>query len=73
MLVLKMKADFLKKARTKIIFHCEDAEKIKESIAKSIETGQGETIEVSSAGYDTSGDKVAEFIFEWTFKPKKVS
>ncbi len=73
MLVLKMKAEFLKKAKTKIVFHCEDAEKIKQSIAKSIETGQGETIEVISSGIDTSGDKVAEFIFEWTFKPKKVS
>ncbi len=71
MLVLKMKAKFLKKAQTKIVFHCEDAERIKQSIAKSIETDEGETIEVTSSGYDASGDKVAEFVFEWTFKPKK--
>ncbi len=73
MLVLRMKAEFLKKAKTKVVFHSKDGEKIRLTIKKSIETGEGQTIEVLSSGVDTSGDKVAEFIFEWTFKPKKVS
>lgn len=70
MLVLKMRAEFTKKARTKITFTCNDGEKIKKTIEKSIETGEGQTIEVHSSGLDSSGDTVAEFIFEWTFKPK---
>ena len=70
MLVLKMKAEFLKKAKSKIVFTCDDAEKIRDTIARSIETGEGQKIEVRSSGYDTSGDIVAEFVFEWTFKPK---
>ena len=70
MLVLKMKADFLKKARTSIVFTCDDGKKIDEMVARSIETGEGQTVEVSSTGVDAAGDKVAEFTFTWTFKPK---
>lgn len=70
MLVLKMRAEFLKKAKSKIVFTCNDGEKIRATVRKSIETGEGQTIEVHSSGTDTTGDKVAEFVFEWTFKPK---
>jgi len=70
MLVLNMKADFLKKARTKITFLCSDGNQIREAIAKSIETGLGQTAEVSAIGTDTEGGQVAIFWFTWTFKPK---
>lgn len=70
MLVLDMKALFLKKARTKIIFRCEDGKKISEAISKSIETGDGQTVEVFTSGTDEAGEIVAEFSFTWTFKPK---
>lgn len=70
MLVLEMKASFQKKARTKITFKCTDGEKISNAIERSIETGEGQTAEVTSIGYDTEGDVVAEFNFTWTFKPK---
>ena len=70
MLVLKMRAEFLKKAKSKIVFTCNDGEKIRETVKKSVETGEGQTIEVHSSGFDTTGDIVAEFVFEWTFKPK---
>jgi hypothetical protein len=40
------------------------------AIIRSIETGEGQTAEVTSIGYDTEGDVVAEFKFTWTFKPK---
>ena len=70
MLVLEMKDSFLKKARTKITFKCLEGDQLSSTIAKSIETGEGQTIEVISIGYDTEGDIVAEFKFTWTFKPK---
>ena len=70
MLVLEMKAHFQKKARTKITFKCTEGDKMMEAIAKSIETGEGQTAEVTSTGYDREGDVVAEFKFTWTFKPK---
>ena len=70
MLVLEMKANFLKKARTKITFKCLEGDKLSSAIAKSIETGEGQTAELTSIGYDTEGDIVSEFKFTWTFKPK---
>lgn len=70
MLVLNMKATFLKKVRTKVNFKCDDGEKIKEAIAQSIATGEGQIIDVKSKGIDEEGDVVAEFVFTWTFKPK---
>ena len=70
MLVLEMKAQFQKKARTKITFRCTEGNKMNEAISKSIETGEGQTAEVTSTGYDADGDIVAEFKFTWTFKPK---
>lgn len=72
MLVFKMKASFTKKARTRIRFVCNDGKKIAETITESIKTGEGKTVDVTSTGYDTSGDVVATFQFTWTFKPKKV-
>jgi hypothetical protein len=70
MLVFEMKASFQKKARTKITFKCNEGEKMMAAISRSIETGEGQTAEVTSIGYDTEGDVVAEFKFTWTFKPK---
>jgi hypothetical protein len=70
MLVFEMKASFQKKARTKITFKCLEGKKMNTAIARSIETGEGQTAEVTSTGYDTDGDIVAEFKFTWTFKPK---
>ena len=70
MLVLNMKADFLKKAKTKITFSCNDGEKIANAIKKCLVTKEGEIIEVQTSGFDTNGEKVAEFQFTWTFKAK---
>lgn len=70
MLVLNMKADFLKKARTRITFSCSDGKLIREAISKSIATGEGQVVEVSSIGTDEEGVQVAKFWFTWTFKPK---
>jgi acyl-coenzyme A thioesterase PaaI-like protein len=71
MLVLNMQASFTKKARTLIRFECHDGDKIADAVNESIKTGEGKTVEVSTTGYDTSGDVVATFQFTWTFKPKK--
>ncbi|NQU35585.1 MAG: DUF4442 domain-containing protein [Bacteroidetes bacterium] len=72
MLVLNMKASFTKKARTKTVFVCEDGELIKSAITKSISTKEGQIVDVVSVGTDQNGEKIAEFVFTWTFKPKNL-
>ena len=70
MLVLGMRAEFTKKAKTKITFTCDEGRRIRQTVAKSIETGQGQVVEVLATGIDVAGDEVAKFWISWTFKPK---
>ena len=70
MLVFDMKANFVKKAVSKITFKCNDGLKIKDAVEESIKTGEGVTIETKSVGLDSEGQLVSEFYFTWTFKPK---
>ncbi len=69
MLVFNMRADFSKKAKSKIFFTCEDGLKIKNAIEQSIKTSEGITVEAKSTGKNANGEVVSEFYFTWTFKP----
>jgi len=71
MLVFDMNAKFIKKARSKIVFTCSQVQDINDAVKKSVETGEGVTINVKSNGIDKEGDVVSEFNFTWTFKVKK--
>lgn len=70
MLVLNNKATFTKKATGRITFSCEQGLEINEAIAKTIETGEGQTIWLNSKGVNSEGQQVSEFNFEWTLKVK---
>ena len=72
MLVLGMRSEFTKKAKTRITFRCTEGEQMRQAVAKSIETGEGQIVEVSATGTDTAGDEVAKFWLTWTFKPKSL-
>ncbi|EDP70305.1 hypothetical protein FBALC1_06098 [Flavobacteriales bacterium ALC-1] len=70
MLVANNNASFTKKATGRITFKCNDGLKIDESIAKAIETGEGQTVWLNSNGINTDGVQVSSFNFEWTLKVK---
>jgi len=70
MLVLDMRAEFVKKATTRITFSCQQGMEIEKAIAQSVTENEGKTIEVMSEGLNTQGELVARFFFTWTFKPK---
>ncbi len=71
MLVFNMQASFHKKAVGKIIFKCNDGEKIRLAVEQAIATGEGVTCEALSQGFDDQGNCVAEFKITWTFKQKQ--
>lgn len=71
MLVAQNNATFSKKAKGIIKFTCQDAEKIKNAINKTIETGEGQIFWLSSEGVNNEGVTVSNFNFEWTVKLKK--
>ncbi len=70
MLVANNRATFLKKAKGRINFTCEDGLLIKQAIQKSIETGEGQTCWMRAEGLNSEGVTVSTFEFEWTVKLK---
>ena len=71
MLVTHQEAKFTKKATGKIQFICKDGGLIKDAIQKSIETGEGQAITLTSEGFNEDGVSVSKFQFEWSLKVKK--
>ncbi len=71
MLVANNNANFSKKATGKITFVCEDGDKIKEALDKTIATGEGQTLWMKAIGTNTDGIVVSTFNFEWTVRLKK--
>lgn len=70
MLVTNMNATFTKKATGRIVFGCNDGVAIKEAIQRSVETGEGQTVLVTSEGVNKEGVSVSKFQFEWSLKVK---
>lgn len=70
MLVTQQKSTFLKKAKGKITFTCNDGELINEALQKTISTTEGQTFWMESVGKDEQNETVAIFNFEWSVKLK---
>nr|WP_321247634.1 DUF4442 domain-containing protein [uncultured Psychroserpens sp.] len=68
MLVATNNASFTKKATGRITFTCNEGHKIDDTIAKAIETGEGQTVWLNSKGINKEGIQVSDFNFEWTLK-----
>lgn len=68
MLVANNNATFSKKATGSITFNCNDGLQIKEAIAKTMATGEGQTCWMTSVGTNKEGVVVSKFQFEWTVK-----
>lgn len=70
MLVIKNEATFTKKATGLITFVCADGNAIDEAINKAIETGEGQTLWMTSVGTNEEGVEVSTFRFQWSIKMK---
>jgi hypothetical protein len=71
MLVVNLKADFMKKAIGKTTFTCRDGADIKKTIEAAITTGEGKAITTKSIGVNEQGEIVALFEVTWSFKAKQ--
>jgi len=68
MLVVKMEAEYFKKATGKTFFSCEEGVIIKETIEQAIEKGEPRTFKTRSIGKNEQGEIVANFFITWSFK-----
>lgn len=66
MLVLNNRANFSKKARGKVLFECDEKQKLLKAMNQLIKTQQPQAIWLTSKGIDQNGDIVSTFEFEWT-------
>jgi hypothetical protein len=69
-LVTNQKGTFTKKATGRINFSCKDGKLIKDAIERTLATGEGQTITMSSEGIDEQGDCVSKFEYEWSIKAR---
>ncbi|MCE1201757.1 MAG: DUF4442 domain-containing protein [Bacteroidia bacterium] len=72
MLVIGMKAQFLKKARGRVRFESRDGRAIAQAIAACSQSDEGQQVLVQTSGFDAEGVEVARFEFHWTFRRKKI-
>ncbi|MDJ0646407.1 MAG: DUF4442 domain-containing protein [Flavobacteriaceae bacterium] len=70
MLVRAQKGEFTKKATGRIHFSCNEGPLIDEAIQKSVATGEGQTVTLTSEGIDEKGDSVSKFEYTWGIKVK---
>jgi hypothetical protein len=70
MLLVKLEAEYFKKATGKTSFICEDGELIQKTIEESIATGEARSVRARSTGTNKEGEKVAEFFITWSFKAR---
>ena len=70
MLVIGVTIKFTKKAVGIITFECNQGNEIYQTIQKSIDTAEAQTIEVLTIARNEQGDMVAEFYIIWSFKVK---
>jgi len=70
MLVVKIEADYFKKATGRTAFICEDGELFKKMISEAISTGEARTVTAKSTGRNQEGEVVCEMKVTWSFKAK---
>lgn len=70
MLVTHQEADFYKKASGIILFICQGGDAIREAIQRSIATGEGQEVVLTSEGKNEKGVTVSKFQFTWSIRVK---
>ncbi|MEE3269739.1 MAG: DUF4442 domain-containing protein [Candidatus Thermoplasmatota archaeon] len=67
MFVVGTEATFIKRAKGRISFTCEDVRAAREAIELSASSGESVECDMRSFGTDSSGDIVSEWVFKWNF------
>jgi hypothetical protein len=70
LIIVSLRADFIKKAQSRITFTCEDGLISDEVIQNALTSESAELIEMKSVGLDKSGVKVSEFYITWSLKKR---
>ena len=72
MLITNLEASYFEKAIGKTYFVCEAGKEIFNTIEEAISAEEAKSITVKAAGTNKDGELIAEFLFTWSFKVKKI-
>ncbi len=67
MFVVGTEATFVKRAKGRITFTCDNVSASRQAIEHSRESGGSVECDLRSIGRDSSGDVVSEWVFKWNF------
>ena len=67
MFVVGTEATFVKRAKGRITFTCDEVSASREAIERSLDSGESVDCDLRSVGRDSSGDVVSEWVFKWNF------
>ena len=73
MLLVKLEADYFKKATERTTFLCTDGDLFHKAIEETVATGEAKTVKARSVGKNGAGEVVAEFFVTWSFKARKIN
>lgn len=68
LIITDMKADFVKKAQSKVTFTCMEYENIVNTITLLKQADDTADVIIKTVGRDVDGSEVATFYFTWSFK-----
>ena len=71
MLVVKLEANYFKKATGLTSFTCNAGKDFEQIVDACIEDGEARSYTAKSIGTNSDGEIVAEFLITWSFKAKK--
>jgi len=68
MFVVGTEASFIKIAKGRITFTCDEVSSARNAIEKSMDSGESVECVLNSTGRNSAGDIVSEWIFKWNFR-----
>ena len=71
MFVVGTEATFVKRAKGKIVFTCEDIAAARAAIEETLTTGEKIDLDMRAVGRDSDGDIVSEWVFKWNFRARE--
>ena len=73
LILINMKADFIKKAIGRTTFTCSEGKKLFNAVKVAVATQEPRVQTVSTFGCDINGEMVARFEFTWSFKQRQLN
>ena len=68
LIIVDVRAEFVKKAQSKIAFTCTDYDKICDAVSQLNQLDETAMVTARTVGRDVHGEEVAVFYFSWSFK-----